>query len=435
MGVEAFPSRIDRIVVIHDYAKPVGGAGVLALQAAKQYRSLGYGVTFITGDNSSAELEALDIEIVALGSEGLLDLGAARAIRDGFHNSTAEHLLSRWIERHDTNATAYHLHNWSQILSPAIFRALRPVENRVVVSCHDFFNICPNGSFLNFPKSEPCELTPLSAACLISRCDRRNSLHKVWRIGRQIHLNRIAKFRTSECTFAFIHDRMKERFIQSGFAARNMATIANPVEPWSTTRIPAELNSGLLFVGRIGQDKGADIALEAARLAQIPLTMIGSGEDMVRLAAQYPEAVFTGWCDKSDLEKHARMARAIIVPSRVVEPFGLVILEAASSGLPVLVSNRAFLADDVDALGFGLSFDVTNLSQLVSRIRQVSENDDIAESMSYNGTKHAASLCHTNESWAAAYVELIEGKLSGTRSHLSSAQIPIDDNYVSRDDR
>jgi len=402
---------IDRIVVMNDYSEPEGGAGVLALQSVSQYRRLGYPVTFLTGQDSTAELKDINVDVVGLKSKALLDLPASHALRLGFHNRGAEQLVSRWIDQFDTPRTVYHLHNWSQIFSPAVFRALRPVEARTVVTCHDFFNICPNGGFLNFRKSKVCELRPLSAHCLLSQCDRRNVAHKYWRTARQFHLNQMARFSSSSCTFTFIHERMREKFSRAGFEAPDLVTIPNPAEPWSTRRIRAEENSRFLFVGRIGKDKGADIALEGAKGANREITMVGTGELDAQLRLAYPEAHFVGWCKREEIIKYAERARALIVPSRVIEPFGLVIWEAAMSGLPIVVTDRAFAADNIEANGFGRKFDVTDVSGLGQLLRYQFADDAAVEKMSRRAHEAALALCHTPETWINAFVKLFKRKL------------------------
>ena len=60
----------------------------------------------------------------------------------------------------------------------------------------------------------------------------------------------------------------------------------------------------------------------------------------------------------------ATRARALIVPSRITEPFGLVILEAAMSGVPVIVSSHAYLAQNVVQLGFGEAFNIDRSGHL-----------------------------------------------------------------------
>jgi glycosyltransferase involved in cell wall biosynthesis len=398
---------IERVVVIHDFAAPEGGAGILAVQAAQEYLRRGIAVTFFAGSIKNAG-DGLDgIDLVGLDSARLLDTSPSRAMVQGLHNQAAYTCLKDWIARNDTGQTAYHLHNWSQILSPAIFPALESVASRLVVTCHDFFNICPNGGFTDFRRSRPCELKPLSLRCLANPCDRRSNLHKYWRVARQVHLNRLAAVVRSQATFTFLHDRMRTKFTDNGFSARQMETIPNPVEPWSRTRILAEQNREFLFVGRLGTDKGADLAVEACARADVPLTMIGSGELEHQLRqAGGGDVRFAGWCSRTEILDHARRARALIIPSRVVEPFGLVILEAAMSGLPVIVSDRAYLAGDTERLGFGRAFDPAITGSLTEQVASIATDNATVSKMSHEGFSQASELALSVSEWGERFIGL-----------------------------
>jgi glycosyltransferase involved in cell wall biosynthesis len=247
--------------------------------------------------------------VTGLHAARLLDTSPARAMVQGLHNRAAKERLQAWIAANDTDRTVYHLHNWSQILSPAIFEGLRGVEARLIVTCHDFFNLCPNGGFTHFPQSRTCDLKPLSLACIASQCDRRSSLHKYWRVARQMHLNRVAKPARSMATYTVLHERMRSKFVENGFAASRLVTVPNPVEPWSRERIPAERNKKFLFVGRLGRDKGADLAAAAAAQAKVPLTLIGGGELEESLRGTGGDLRVVGWSSRAEITELARHAR------------------------------------------------------------------------------------------------------------------------------
>lgn len=402
---------IDRIVVIHDFAAPEGGAGIMAIMAAQEYARRGIPVTYFAGAIDGAGEGLSGIDLVGLNLARLLDQSPARAMAQGIHNRAARDCLRSWIAQNDTDHTVYHLHNWSQILSPAIFQGLHGVEERLVVTCHDFFNVCPNGGFTHFPRSQPCERKPLSLGCIASQCDRRSSVHKYWRIARQVHLNRLAKPARSKATFTFLHERMKAKFVESGFGANRMVTVANPVEPWSRERIPAEHNREFLFVGRLGCDKGADLAAAAAAQSGVLLTFVGEGELAESLRAAPGSLQLAGWCNRAGILEHARRARALIVPSRVVEPFGLVILEAAMSGLPVIVTDRAYLAADAERLGFGLSFDPSTPDRLSELISALAASDAQVAEMSHNGIAHSGELALSPPEWGDQLIGLLRAIL------------------------
>lgn len=402
---------IGEIVIVNDFAAAQGGATAVALLETRELRQRGYKVTFISGGHPSAELDRLGVAQVALGMASLLEQPVLRAMAQGVHNASAARMISQWIARHDTPHTVYHLHNWSQILSPAVFAALRPVEQRLVVTCHDFFNLCPNGGLTHYNTSRPCTARPLSVQCLASQCDRRNPAQKYWRTLRQLRLNASAGFRDSQATFTFLHDRMQARFVEGGFAADDLVTVPNPVEAWTEYRIEAEANQGFLFVGRVGRDKGADLAIRAARVSGQKLTIVGTGEIDQSLHQGDCDVHFAGWRDRAEIAVLARQARALIVPSRVVEPFGLVLLEAAMSGLPVIVSSHAYLASEASELGFAQAFDIDRDDALPGLLARFARDDTLVARMSRAGFEHAGGLCHSPPSWAEQLIRIFRAKL------------------------
>ena len=411
--MEARRLKPERVVVINDFTRPNGGATVLARLAAMRYRARGCEVTYLTGEGSDAGMAAAGIGFVGLGAERLLDAGMFTALRQGYHNRAAAEMLGDWISSHDTPGTVYHLHNWSQILSPSIFGPLQRVEARTLVSCHDFFNVCPNGAFLHFGRTETCTKKPLGLACLASQCDRRSPLHKYWRTARQWHVNGLARFSTSAMGFVALHEGMEQTFRDRGFAAPHLFTVRNPCEPYTEARVEAENNRGVLFVGRIGQEKGADLALEACAKAGVPVTLCGTGEDSEALSARFPGAHFAGWCDRDMIAEHAARSRLVVVPSRWREPFGLVALEGALSGLPVVIADNAYLAPELEAIGAGRGVRVTDTDAFAKAITAIHADDALAAEMSHNAFNRAGELCLSPEDWGDAFLARFAERLHG----------------------
>ena len=140
--------HLNQIVVINDLSHPMGGASALAVASARNFAARGYKVAMLAGDTPDPALSEAGVAVTALGQARLL--GRAGALVDGLWNRAAHRMIRRWIAANDTPGTVYHLHGWSQILSPAVFAALAPVRGRLVISAHDFFLACPNGAFTNF---------------------------------------------------------------------------------------------------------------------------------------------------------------------------------------------------------------------------------------------------------------------------------------------
>lgn len=396
---------IDRLVVINDLAEPKGGATALALEGAMACRERGLEVTYLCGDRGDNELlRARGIDIVALGGARLDAAGAARALTTGLYNPAARHMLARWMALHDTPRTIYHVHGWAQILSPSIFAALRPVMQRVVLHAHDFFLACPNGSFSFLRTGEICPLVPLTTQCVTANCDRRSYPHKLWRVARQTILRRLYALPQVPRVLA-IHEAMRPFLMRAGIPDPAITTLPNPVRPFSSRRIAAENNSEFLFVGRLEATKGPDLAAAAARLAGVPMRFVGDGELRETLQHSYPEMTFTGRLPLADIEAHATRARALLMPSRYPEPYGLVAAEALWSGLPVVAADTAFLAADISRAGAGEGVNPRDTVAFADVLRRIMADEVATRSMSVAAFERTAGIGLSPGAWTDRLIQ------------------------------
>lgn len=410
---------IDRIVIINDLSFPMGGASQLAVESARAFRARGHQVTFLSGDAGNLELTAEGIESVGMGQDRLLSGNAVSASIRGLYNAKARAKVASWIAERDTPATVYHIHGWSQILSPSLFAALAPVMARVVMTAHDFFLTCPNGAMFDFRASQPCSLRPMSGACFKTSCDRRHHVHKLWRFARHAILNRLRG--RSFPTQLLIHARMAEYFARAGVSAGDMVTLPNPVTPYRSTRIEAERNASALFVGRIEATKGIDRAAEACSKAGVKLIAIGDGTLLDSLRSEYPEHEWLGRKRPDQIGEIAQHARMLLMPSLHMEPFGLSAVEALWSGLPVLLSADSLLSDDIENAQAGVAFDMRDPTALGAAIAALAGDDALTQKMSHAAFTQTRHVALTPDAWIDALIAAYSGLLSAQKAGVAKA--------------
>jgi glycosyltransferase involved in cell wall biosynthesis len=106
-----------------------------------------------------------------------------------------------------------------------------------------------------------------------------------------------------------------------------------------------------LFVGRIAVEKNIEDFL------RLPLdgtkVVIGEGPQRAELESRYPEVRFLGKKLGEDLAEHYAAADVFVFPSRT-DTFGLVLLEALASGVPVAAYPVPGPLDVVDQSGAGV---------------------------------------------------------------------------------
>jgi glycosyltransferase involved in cell wall biosynthesis len=402
-------TMIERIVIIDDYSTARGGATALAVLSAKLFRGLEIPVTYICGDDgNNPELRAAGVDVVSLNSRNLLS-NRKKAFVTGIHNAQANRLIKAWIAQNDTPTTAYHIHGWSQILSPAIFTALKTVSLRCAVHAHDFFTACPNGAFFDYQAQQVCLRKPLGASCVSTACDKRSYSHKLWRVARGYNVARLLKNQSEFGKIILLHEKMAQFFERTGYDAARLVTISNPIAPLSSERVAAEDNDEFVFIGRLDEEKGIEDALNAVRLAGARLCVIGDGPlmSMVKAAGDNVRAV--GWQSHHEIGPTIRQASALLMPSRYPEPFGLVAIEAARSGLPVIMSRSAFLAEEMEQEGMALSCDTHDPQAFADTLRafRAKPKHEIQQ-MSEQAFRLSPALALSHEQWRDALIAQYE---------------------------
>jgi glycosyltransferase involved in cell wall biosynthesis len=131
------------------------------------------------------------------------------------------------------------------------------------------------------------------------------------------------------------NSRITQRRIAE-FYGREAAIVHPPVAVHRFCRRQPE--DYFVFVGEVTRHKRVELAIEAARRAEVPLTVVGSGPDLERLRALHGERIrFTGRVSDAELVELVARARAQIVPN--VEEFGIAAVEAQAAGRPVVAAG------------------------------------------------------------------------------------------------
>ena len=401
-------TQADHIVIINDTSMPTGGAGLLAVALALRLAKKGRRVTFFAGDDGiNPEFERAGINVVSVGGKPLLESRSAGFV-NGVHYAKAKKILAEWIRANDTANTAYHVHAWSQILSPSIFIALRAVAARTAITAHDFFLVCPNGNFTIYPKSKPCALQPMSLSCALCNCDKRSYPQKVWRLARQVSVNRATDLSAAPFTVLAIHAGMIPYLTRGGVPETCVKVMPNPADRMRDSRVQAEINHEVVFLGRLDREKGGDIAAAAARDAGLSIRIIGDGPERHEIARINPDSIFEGWRQNEEIAGLLNHARLLVMPSRCMEPFGLSAAEALKAGVPVIASETALIGADLERFGMGRRVNVFDQGALATMLRAFAATDEAVKSMSEAAFKNADEIALPYEAWTRGHLDIYD---------------------------
>ncbi len=110
-----------------------------------------------------------------------------------------------------------------------------------------------------------------------------------------------------------------------------------------------------VWVGRMVREKGADLAVSAARRASRPLRLVGPMGDREWFEACVRpqlggDVTYEGHLSQARVAEAVGGSAVLLMTPRWEEPFGLVAVEAALTGTPVLALRRGGLGEVIDPL-------------------------------------------------------------------------------------
>ena len=144
----------------------------------------------------------------------------------------------------------------------------------------------------------------------------------------------------------------------------------------------------LLYFGRLEYEKGIhDLIAALPRIRRThpgtTLTVAGDGTQLDWLVEEarrhrvVKATTFAGHLNHSELLGALHDADAVVLPSHY-EPFGIVALEAAAAGAPLVTSNVGGLAEAVINGQTGISFTPRDITGLASAVRHVLDDPEAA---------------------------------------------------------
>jgi glycosyltransferase involved in cell wall biosynthesis len=215
-----------------------------------------------------------------------------------------------------------------------------------------------------------------------------------------------------------------ERFVELGVAPERvfLAPHSSTLDHlWRIARARDYEGSGrftVLTAGRLVPHKGVDKLFHAAAKArerhpEIKLVVAGSGpedESLRRLAIELGlDVEFAGFVDHREMPRRYAEADAFAFPT-LEDPFGIVLLEAAAAGLPLIASPHGGATRDlITDPEAGLVVDPSDTAGFAAALADLA--DDPARRRSLGQRAHAATLGRSPADSARGYLSAVEATL------------------------
>lgn len=164
----------------------------------------------------------------------------------------------------------------------------------------------------------------------------------------------------------------------------------------------------LLFVGRLVKEKDLEDLVKADHLLRkqnyrFKVVIVGDGPMKPRLEQDLPNAHFTGFLQGPELSTWFASSDLFVFPS-TTETFGNVILEAYSSGLPVVGVDEGGVMDIIQDNHTGFIARANTPTDFAQKIKTLLDNYDLRMQFSQNALNYSK-----NFSWKKINLGLING--------------------------
>lgn len=337
-----------RILIVHNYYQIPGGEDSVVANEKKMLEDHGHKVILYTRNNS-------DIKTMKMRQKIVLPFITI------FNNKTYRDIKNLIKEK---KIDIVHVHNTMILISPAVYYAALSCRVPVVQTMHNFRFLCPGATF--YRDGHLCEeCVKKGLWCSMKYGCYRGSRKQTFICVISIVIHRILGI-YGKLYYICLTEFNKTKLLQLKQIQPNHVF----VKPNFTyvSGIERQVKDYYLYIGRIEKIKGVNMLLRAFEmLPDRKLLLAGTGEELEELKdkyACYSNILFKNFLKKKDLNKLLAGAMAVIVTSQCYETFGLVIAEAFSCHIPVIVGNIGNIGSLVEDGVNGVKFQYNSVEAL-----------------------------------------------------------------------
>lgn len=307
----------------------------------------------------------------------------------------AERKMEALIQK--TKPDLAHLHLIYHHLSPSILPVLVRHRIPIVLTLSDYKLICPN--YKLYTEGSTCERCRGGRyyEAIVHKCLRGSVAASVLGSAEMYLHKMLQVYERSVSLFVAPSHFVRDEFVKFGqdglkirFLPYFLASLPSMEE--HVVREPL-----ILYVGRLSSEKGVDKFLEMVHTIPSPwrIAIVGTGPQETALKERFgkrSDVIFVGHAEGDTLAAWYRRASMTVVPSQFFEPFGIVVIEALSHGVPVLVSDRGALPEIIDHGKTGFVVPADNGEAWRNAIDRLIKDEDLRKTMGRNGRKVAEIL-------------------------------------------
>lgn len=352
-------------LVINDFSYIEGGASKVAITQAIDYAKAGNSVIFFGNGNQDIfeNLNLSNLKVISFIWSDNTFFKLFNMLFNFFSYFKLKQILRNY------KIDDIYIHSWTKKMSPSIFFALKTKTYHMFL--HDYFISCPNGGFYNFKKKNQCHLKPLSYDCVITNCDKRSYIQKIYRVFRQM-IFKLSMSRQKP-NYIFLNEKQKNILNSNGKLIRNKIDLIK-----LDNKIDFSSQSKIFYLGRTDPEKGISDFAKFAASKNYSLLIAGSGSGNADLE-KFDNIELLGWLSLKKAITVAKTCRFSIFSSLWYEVDPLTPWELMSTGMPVLACNKNLFGQELNEHFPELVYNNEDYKDLQNKIEMLSDDKFLNE--------------------------------------------------------
>ncbi|WP_026957103.1 glycosyltransferase [Algoriphagus vanfongensis] len=275
-----------------------------------------------------------------------------------------------------------HFHNIHFAIGPLVLRKLSKLGFPIVMTLHNYRLICPSATLFNkgtiFLDSM---YSRFHWSAILNRVYKNSVLLTFWLTFVNYYHRQIGSWDKVD-RYIVLTPFAKSLFANSSFSLKKEKMVIKPNFVERPIAYLKRRSSSFLFIGRLSEEKGIDLLLDAFILSGYPIRIGGDGplrEKVLNISRSYPNILFLGRLSLEEVKTEMESCTALIFPSIWFEGMPMTIIEAFSLSTPVIANKlgamESMIEDGVNGLHFSQTVD--DLISKTSYWNSLTENDRI----------------------------------------------------------
>lgn len=349
-----------KILLIHNCYKYKGGEDTVFELEHKMLLNYGNEVKVLLFDNNT---------IVSVSDKFITGINY-------FYNLNSAKILEDEIKSFLPDVI--HVHNFFHIASPSIFFVAKKYNIPIIKTLHNYRLICSNA--LLFREGKICEdcinkVIPLKG--IVNKCYRNSRLETTSVTLMTSFHKMMGTWKNKVDHYIALSEFARDKYINSSLhiSSNQISVKPNFVEDFGKGN--QERENFFLFIGRLSEEKRIRTILDSLSYHKYKVKIIGDGpyREMVERECLVNDQIeYFGFQKRDFIIDQLKKAQALLFTSIWYEGMPMIILEAFSTGTPVISTKIGILSTLIKDDYNGFHFIADNAVDLAEKIKYFETN-------------------------------------------------------------